>query len=147
MVRAKLDPAKLKEEQLDETYQQVLRAVEQMKVDELKRLRDLETKKPAEGIQAELSYIDGMLPKLKLIQEKREEGQKERNRAVEVTRKPARAARHPHVAAGGEPGHRGLHEPAQVAAGPARRQRQGRAIPSKTTSRPIRRTSTTRRPR
>ncbi len=71
MVRAKLN-----EEQLDETYQQVLRAVEQMKVDELKRLRDLETKKPAEGIQAELSYIDGMLPKLKLIQEAREEGRK-----------------------------------------------------------------------
>jgi hypothetical protein len=76
MVRAKLDPAKLKEEPLDETYLQVLRAVEQMKVDELKRLRDLETKKPAEGIQAELSYIDGMLPKLKLIQETREEGRK-----------------------------------------------------------------------
>jgi hypothetical protein len=68
--------AKLKGEQLDETYQQVLRAVEQMKVDELKRLRDLEMKKPAEGIQAELSYIDGMLPKLKVIQEKRDEGRK-----------------------------------------------------------------------
>jgi uncharacterized membrane protein HdeD (DUF308 family) len=68
--------AKLKGEQLDETYQQVLRAVEQMKVDELKRLTELETKKPAEGIQAELSYIDGRLPKLKVIQEKREEGRK-----------------------------------------------------------------------
>ena len=65
-------------EELDATYQQVLRAIERIKVEELERLTALETKKPAEGIQAEISYIDGLLPKLKDIQKAREEAEKQK---------------------------------------------------------------------
>ena len=77
-VRAKLDPAKLKEEQLDETYQQVLLAIVQIKSDELEHLKALETKKPAEGIHAEIAFINGRLRMLSEIEKARKEGKEKK---------------------------------------------------------------------
>ena len=76
----------------------------------------LETKKPAEGIQAEISFIDGRLRSSSEIQKARKEAQRQKIAPVDVTQGPgpARPAGHALVAAGEGPGRRGLYERAQA---------------------------------